>query len=342
LSHFLRLRSLTMANTMIVRHTFIEFEKASHADENVFCEKRRSRTWTDTAIEYDIECDRKSSSASTTDASQAGDLTPNSTSDVSLNLEEVEAALECHAQTLETQATTPKVPPGVLSAAMMVPPAMTFAPQMQMYLVPIATSIAAVPIQFGIAQEKTVKAQTTKGQGSHNLQKHRSANISSHQWPSHCKQAPPQHAAVSAGESRTTLMLRNLPSCFTRAKLLKMIESQGLSGHLDFVYLPIDFLSGAGLGYAFVNMCTPQDAQMAAAKLRGLNDWMDSTSNKVLDVCWSDPHQGIEMLIERYRNSRVMHGTVPDHYKPMLFSEGRRVPFPAPTKRVRPPFSSNQ
>merc|ERR1712048_431368 len=156
---------------------------------------------------------------------------------------------------------------------------------------------------------------------------------------SQCKHAAP-HVPASVGDGKTTLMLRNLPSCFTRAKLLKLLEAQGLMGHFDFVYLPIDFLSGAGLGYAFVNMCTAQDAQMATAKLRGLNQWLDSTSSKVLDVCWSDPHQGINMLIERYRNSRVMHGTVPDHYKPMLFAEGRRVPFPAPTKRVRPPFSS--
>jgi len=330
---------MATAHSMIVRHTFIELEKGQQlVEENVAVRQPRSRTWTDTAVEYDNECDKRSSSASTTDASQSGDATPKSTSDASLNLEEVEEVLESHAQTLEAQQTTPVLPPGILNTATMAPQ-MAFVPQMQMFLVPIAAPFTTVPVQVAMPQGPCGKVSAAKT--SRGTPKGRGASLSSHQWPSQCKQAtaPLQQ---SFSDAKTTLMLRNLPSCFTRAKLLKLLDAQGLLGHFDFVYLPIDFLSGAGLGYAFVNMCTPQDAQLAIAKLRGVSDWQDSTSSKVLDVCWSDPHQGIEMLVERYRNSRVMHGTVPDHYKPMLFSEGRRVPFPSPTKRVRPPFSSGQ
>jgi hypothetical protein len=55
-------------------------------------------------------------------------------------------------------------------------------------------------------------------------------------------------------------------------------------------------------------------------------------------VSWSNPHQGLESNIDRYRNSPVMHKDVPDAYKPCVFDcEGMRISLPAPTKRVRCP-----
>lgn len=137
-------------------------------------------------------------------------------------------------------------------------------------------------------------------------------------------------------------MLRNLPSCFTKQALLDTLDSKGMAGQFDFVYLPIDFLSGAALGYAFVNFSTTEDAELAMDRLQGFDGWknlLGSASQKVLEVCWSDPHQGLDMLVERYRNSRVMHGSVPDEFKPVMFKDGEKVDFPRPTKRVRPPFS---
>lgn len=137
-------------------------------------------------------------------------------------------------------------------------------------------------------------------------------------------------------------MLRNLPSCFTKQALLDTLDSKGMAGQFDFVYLPIDFLSGAALGYAFVNFSTTEDAELAMDRLQGFDSWknlLGSASQKVLEVCWSDPHQGLDMLVERYRNSRVMHGSVPDEFKPVMFKDGEKVDFPRPSKRVRPPFS---
>jgi len=159
-----------------------------------------------------------------------------------------------------------------------------------------------------------------------------SRSLDRHRWP-------PQNKSRGPTEQRTTLMLRNLPSCFSREGLLETLDFCGFAGTYDFVYLPIDFHSGAGLGYCFVNMVNSQQAEALISQLQGFSDWKGSTSQKVLDVCWSDPHQGLDMLIDRYRNSRVMHGSVPDHYKPVLFENGVRVPFPRHTKRIRPPVS---
>lgn len=153
-----------------------------------------------------------------------------------------------------------------------------------------------------------------------------------HRWPPQARGEP------SAPDCRTTLMLRNLPSCFIRQNVLDMLDEAGFAGTYDFVYLPIDFHTGAGLGYAFLNAVDNQQANAIIEGLQGYSSWNDTSSQKILDVCWSAPHQGLDMLVDRYRNSRVMHGSVPDEYKPVLFTNGTRVPFPRHTKRIRAPF----
>jgi RNA recognition motif-containing protein len=145
-------------------------------------------------------------------------------------------------------------------------------------------------------------------------------------------------APVDTSDSRTTLVLRNLPSAFRQAELLPILEEAGLAAHVNFVYLPTDFRRGAGLGYAFLDMSSSVQAQKAKAQLNGFCAWKDPACRKVLEVVWSSQIQGLKVLVEKYRNSRVMHPNVPDMFKPALFENGMRVPFPAPTKRVRSPM----
>lgn len=134
----------------------------------------------------------------------------------------------------------------------------------------------------------------------------------------------------------TTVMLRNLPNDYTREMLLGLLDSQGFMKGYNFVYMPIDFHRKAGLGYAFVNMVLHEDAERVHEKLMGFDAW-ETPSAKVLDVCWSEPSQGLEAHIERYRNSPVMHPDVAEKFKPLLFEDGVLVEFPGPTKRIRPP-----
>lgn len=139
-------------------------------------------------------------------------------------------------------------------------------------------------------------------------------------------------------EQRTTIMLRNLPSSFRQDQLLRLLESSGFAERFDFVYLPVDFASGACLGFAFVNLISSEDALLVIGRLQGWSSWCDSSCHKVLQLSWSDPHQGLDMLIDRYRNSRIMHKNVPSEYKPLIFKAGEQVPFPGPTKRLRSPL----
>jgi len=137
-------------------------------------------------------------------------------------------------------------------------------------------------------------------------------------------------------DDRTTLMFRNLPNNYNRSTLLHMLDSEGFKGTYNLVYLPTDFRNFAGFGYAFVNFAAHDDARRAKASFQGFARWR-VPSRKTCDVVWSGPVQGLQAHTERYRNSPVMHDSVPDEYKPAVFVEGIRVPFPASTKRIRPP-----
>lgn len=130
-------------------------------------------------------------------------------------------------------------------------------------------------------------------------------------------------------------MLRNLPNNYSREMLLQLLDG-GFRGCYDLVYLPIDFKSNASLGYAFVNLLDCEQARRLWRALDGFDRWA-VPSRKVCSVDWSSPSQGLASHVERFRNSPVMHESVPDEYRPALFGDGRRRPFPPPSKRLRAP-----
>eukprot|EP00929_Paragymnodinium_shiwhaense_P120457 TRINITY_DN92409_c0_g1_i1.p1 TRINITY_DN92409_c0_g1~~TRINITY_DN92409_c0_g1_i1.p1 ORF type:complete len:514 (-),score=147.09 TRINITY_DN92409_c0_g1_i1:185-1726(-) len=137
-------------------------------------------------------------------------------------------------------------------------------------------------------------------------------------------------------EKPTTVMMRHLPNDYTRDMLCDLLDCEGFKRMYDFVYLPIDFNRCAGLGYAFVNFAVHEDADRARKHFEGFTRWRVQ-SHKVCEVNWGEPLQGLAAHIERFRNSPVMHEGVPHEYKPALFENGVRVPFPEPTKRIRAP-----
>merc|ERR1712048_733509 len=90
------------------------------------------------------------------------------------------------------------------------------------------------------------------------------------------------------------------------------------------------------MGYAFVNLITHEDASRVRHHFEGFKTWAVE-SHKVCEVAWGEPLQGLAAHVNRFRNSPVMHGDVPDECKPVVFESGVQLPFPAPTKKLRPP-----
>lgn len=141
---------------------------------------------------------------------------------------------------------------------------------------------------------------------------------------------------LADGKQRTTVMLRNMPNNYSRSMLLDLLDAEGFAGQYDFLYLPMDFQSRASLGYAFINFTSSRLAESFWHTFDGYSNWA-IPSRKVSGVSWSGPHQGLAAHVERYRNSPVMCESTPDEYKPILFDHGVRIPFPAPTRRIRAP-----
>jgi len=145
-----------------------------------------------------------------------------------------------------------------------------------------------------------------------------------------------QMPELADGTKRTTVMLRNMPNNYSRTMLLELLDAEGFAGQYDFLYLPMDFQSRASLGYAFINFTSSDSAEAFWRVFDGYSNWA-IPSRKMSGVSWSGPHQGLEAHVERYRNSPVMAESTPDEYKPILFDSGMRIPFPAPTRRIRAP-----
>jgi hypothetical protein len=152
--------------------------------------------------------------------------------------------------------------------------------------------------------------------------------------PSDCSTTHSDQEGPCTDEANTNLMLRNIPGTFTRDMLRTLLDVNGFSACYNFIYLPCDFARKRSLGFAFVNMETTQDAMRAWKHFDGLP--LSQNPRKVCKVSWGNP-QGLEANIEGFRNNSVMHEEVKDEFKPMLLREGCRIPFPGPTKPIRPP-----
>jgi len=146
-----------------------------------------------------------------------------------------------------------------------------------------------------------------------------------------------QHQAPAVN---TTIMLRNVPRWLTRTMLLAELESQGFAGKFDFVYLPVDFEEstrcGQNFGHAFINFVRPHDAARARECFEGFVAWAVE-NEKPCEAVWREQCQGLAAHIKKYRNSALMHASVPDENKPVMFADGVRCPFPAPTQPINAP-----
>jgi len=119
-------------------------------------------------------------------------------------------------------------------------------------------------------------------------------------------------ASTEAGQ--TTITLRNLPKTLGRNAFVDLLKREGFQGRFDFVYVPADYKHHVSFGYAFVNFCNGQAAEAARQYFDGFQ-WDLRSESSVLETSWSNPHQGYEVHVERYRNLEVKWI---DHHNPDL------------------------
>jgi hypothetical protein len=150
------------------------------------------------------------------------------------------------------------------------------------------------------------------------------------------------HSTESEITEYLAVQLRNLPADMTRDVLLKLLDKQGFKGRYRFVYLPMNFTHGGCLGYADVLMDSTAKATDLLNHFRGFQ-LKGSGSLAAIEASWCEQdRQSLSELIRRYRDSPVMHKSVPELHRPALFENGVRVKFPPPTQTLRRPRIRNK
>jgi len=119
-------------------------------------------------------------------------------------------------------------------------------------------------------------------------------------------------------DSRTTLMIKNIPNKYTSKMLLLAIDETH-KGTYDFLYLPIDFKNKCNVGYAFINMLSPSHIISFYKAFNG-KKWEKFNSEKVAFLAYARI-QGRSALVAHFQNSSLMNED--KRCRPILFhSEG--------------------
>jgi len=141
----------------------------------------------------------------------------------------------------------------------------------------------------------------------------------------------PQKSELAKLSKNTTLMFRNWPRDSDNRKLLELLKNNDFEYKYDFAYAPMDPKTESGRGWALVNMTSNDAARAAMDKLDESRE-RGPGSVEVLRVEWALV-QGRKKLIDRYRDSPVMHPyfDFPTDRKPACFKDGVAQPFPSPT-----------
>jgi hypothetical protein len=142
--------------------------------------------------------------------------------------------------------------------------------------------------------------------------------------------------AVENGlNTRTSLMVRNIPNKYTQQMLLtEFKENNHGPGIIDFFYLPIDFKNRCNRGYAFINFVDYHDILKFHRQYYGQH-WRTFNSDKICDITYARI-QGKAAMLKRFENSALMEKD--EEYKPLVFvssgpERGKRLPFPDSSSR---------
>ncbi|XP_019417299.1 PREDICTED: protein MEI2-like 5 isoform X2 [Lupinus angustifolius] len=115
-------------------------------------------------------------------------------------------------------------------------------------------------------------------------------------------------------DTRTTLMIKNIPNKYTSKMLLAAID-ENHKGTYDFLYLPIDFKNKCNVGYAFINMLSPLLIVPFYETFSGKR-WEKFNSEKVASLAYARI-QGMTALVSHFQNSSLMNED--KRCRPILF-----------------------
>eukprot|EP00929_Paragymnodinium_shiwhaense_P112054 TRINITY_DN80313_c0_g1_i1.p1 TRINITY_DN80313_c0_g1~~TRINITY_DN80313_c0_g1_i1.p1 ORF type:complete len:602 (+),score=47.45 TRINITY_DN80313_c0_g1_i1:99-1808(+) len=127
----------------------------------------------------------------------------------------------------------------------------------------------------------------------------------------------------------TTVMLRNIPNKLKPYMLVATLDKR-YKGEYDYVYVPMDFQSKAGVGYCFINFRSPEVCQRFTQDFHGVaaRKCMDLPPNggfNTKKVCEVAPArlQGMEANVQKLRQGKVLDKVAKSdrEWLPMVFDE---------------------
>jgi hypothetical protein len=132
-------------------------------------------------------------------------------------------------------------------------------------------------------------------------------------------------SALQAGsEERTTIMVRNIPRKLSQSTILDILRyTFGPGDVFDFVYLPVDLENHINVGYAFINLKSPQDVVTFYQRFNE-RPWRHillhfrvncgEEASKVAKVTFARI-QGVQSLIDHFANTSIMNNQ-PESIRP--------------------------
>ena len=112
---------------------------------------------------------------------------------------------------------------------------------------------------------------------------------------------------LTLADTRTTLMIKNIPNKFTREKLLEIIDKE-FKGTYDLFILPKDGNKNRNFGYSFINFFSSYYIPYFYHVFNG-KKWTDTILQKVCEITYSK-FQGRNELISHYPNKIIYFNNV--------------------------------
>jgi RNA recognition motif-containing protein len=121
---------------------------------------------------------------------------------------------------------------------------------------------------------------------------------------------------INEKDTRTTLMIKNLPPNTNQVELLEKINYNHKDDY-NFFYLPIDFTTKSNAGYAFINFKSAKSIINFFLEFNN-KPWGFKNSNKIAYVSYARI-QGFRALSSHFKKSHIMK-QVDGKVKPMIIN----------------------
>lgn len=132
----------------------------------------------------------------------------------------------------------------------------------------------------------------------------------------------------------TTLSITGLPEELVQEDLIEALDREELSGLYDFVFLPPKTQPRDADRKAVVNFARHEHALACAARLHGRTSWGGAGRGEC-QVSWSLPVQGLDALVQVFRDAPENDPEVEEESRPQLFEGGWPKLLPRRSARGR-------